>query len=202
MNPTTSCIIVDDEPLAVELLKGYIEQLPQLNLIGTCNSAIEAFQLLNQHSVDLLLLNIEMPEMSGLDFIKSLASPPKVILTTAYREYAIEGYEVDVIDYLLKPISLPRFIQSIEKYKERQIGKFQKRSAKIPDSKSKGSMYVYSEKKNIKVNFEDILYQWFGNKLGSNASIIDYLLIVFIYFYQLRVKTIDGKNSKQHIPVL
>ena len=99
-----------------------------------------------------------MPEMSGLDFIKSLASPPKVILTTAYREYAIEGYEVDVMDYLLKPISLPRFIQSIEKYKERQIGKFEKCSAKIPDSKSKGSMYVYSDKKNIKVNFQDILY--------------------------------------------
>ena len=180
MNPTISCIIVDDEPLAVELLKGYIQQIPQLNLLGTCNSAIEAFQLLNQHSVDLLLLDIEMPEMSGLDFIKSLSSPPKVILTTAYREYAIAGYEADVVDYLLKPISLPRFIKSIDKYQKRQVGSKSISTTISSESKPQGSIYVYSDKKNIRVNFQDILYI---------ESIKDYIRI------HLDSKTIISKDT-------
>jgi len=136
MSAKINCLIVDDEPLAVDILKGYIEQVPNIHLVGTCNSAIEAFQLLNQYDIDLLLLDIEMPEMTGLQFIRSLASPPKVILTTAYREYAIESYEIDVVDYLLKPISLPRFIQAIDKYNERQAGNFDNSIKATPSSKS------------------------------------------------------------------
>jgi len=158
MNAVIKCLIVDDEPLAIEILKGYIDQVSNIHLVATCNSAIEAFQLLNKNKIDLLLLDIEMPEMNGLQFIKSLASPPKVILTTAYREYAIESYEIDVIDYLLKPISLPRFIQAIDKYNERLAINTSPGKNTPSTTQDGGSMYVYSDKKNIKVNFNDILY--------------------------------------------
>lgn len=115
---TTKCIIVDDEPLAAEVIKSHLGKFDELELIGVCNDAIEAFNFLNKHKVDLMFLDIHMPEMKGTELIKNLPKPPKVIFTTAYREYAIESYELNVLDYLLKPIPFDRFLQAINKFFE------------------------------------------------------------------------------------
>ena len=156
MNPTIKCLIVDDEPLAINVLEGYLQQVPQLELVTTCSDAIQAFQQLNQHKIDLIFLDIEMPGINGIDFIKSLAHPPAIILTTAYREYAIESYEIDVVDYLLKPISFSRFFKAVTKFLNTKMDTVSESVS--PSISQLGSIYVYSEKKNVKVNFADILY--------------------------------------------
>ena len=157
MSELIKCLIVDDEPLAIGVIKAYIEQVPQLQLITTCSDAMKAFQVLNTQDIDLLFLDIEMPEINGIDFIKSLANPPAIILTTAYREYALQSYEIEVVDYLLKPISFSRFFKAINKYlKSKNDNKVS--TTPVSESKKQGSLYVYSNKKNIKVYFDDILY--------------------------------------------
>lgn len=156
MSQPIKCLIVDDEPLAIEVLKEYISQIPQLIVVDSCHSALKAFQIMNQQKIDLILLDIEMPELNGLDFIKSLSTPPAVILTTAYREYAFESYEIKVIDYLLKPISFPRFFKAINKYLKLNTDETKTTTASVAGPV--GSIYVYSEKKNVKVYFDEILY--------------------------------------------
>lgn len=110
-----NCIIVDDEQHAIDILTHYVAQTPQLNLVGTTTNPIEALQLVSSQKAELVFLDIQMPELSGLDFIKAINGQAKVILTTAYSEFALESYELDVVDYLLKPIRLPRFLQAIQK---------------------------------------------------------------------------------------
>ena len=112
----TRCLIVDDEPLAIEVMKSHIDKIDSIEIAGTSGDAYEAFDFLNKNSVDLMFLDIHMPEMKGTELIKSLKNPPHVILTTAYRQYALEGFDLNVVDYLLKPISFDRFMQAIEKY--------------------------------------------------------------------------------------
>ncbi|NJO92451.1 MAG: response regulator transcription factor [Chloroflexia bacterium] len=112
----TKCLIVDDEPLAVEVIENHLSKIEELELAGTCKNAFEVYNFLRETKVDLMFLDIHMPEMKGTELIKNLKNPPKVILTTAYREYALEGYELNVLDYLLKPISFDRFMQAINKY--------------------------------------------------------------------------------------
>src|SRR5881396_1300480 len=109
------CIIVDDEQHAIDILAHYVKQTPHLNLVASFINPIEALQLLGQQKVDIVFLDIQMPELSGIDFIKAIHGKSKVILTTAYSEFAIEGYELDVVDYLLKPIRLPRFLTAVQK---------------------------------------------------------------------------------------
>jgi two-component system, LytTR family, response regulator LytT len=111
------CFIVDDELIARQILEQYILQTPGLTLLGTCRNAMEAFAKLEQHEVDLIFLDIEMPLVSGLDFIKKLARPPKIILTTAYPQHAVEAFALNAVDYLLKPFSLERFQQAVAKVK-------------------------------------------------------------------------------------
>lgn len=115
-----TCLIVDDEPLAVQLLKKHVESLDTLQLAATCGNAIEAASYLMQQSVDLIFLDIQMPKLTGIDFLKTLKAPPAVIITTAHREFALEGYELEIIDYLLKPISFERFLASVERYWRRK----------------------------------------------------------------------------------
>src|SRR5436190_1204954 len=109
------CIIVDDEPLAIEILESYVGKIEQLQLLGTFRNAVSAFTFLQQHHVDLIFLDIQMPRLSGIDFLKSLKNPPKVIFTTAFRDYAIEGFDLEVADYLLKPIPFERFLKAVAK---------------------------------------------------------------------------------------
>jgi len=113
---STRCLIVDDEPLAHQVLTRFIGQTPGLVLSGQCRNAIEAHEYLRQHPIDLLFLDIEMPLVTGLQFLKTLQTPPKTILTTAYREYAYDGYELEVLDYLLKPFSYERFLKATARY--------------------------------------------------------------------------------------
>lgn len=113
------CLAVDDEPLALDILAKYITQLPSLTLIGTCTDALEALSLIQQGKVDLVFVDIQMPSLTGIQFLRVVNGKCKAILTTAYSEYAMEGYELDVIDYLLKPISFERFLKAIQKANSR-----------------------------------------------------------------------------------
>eukprot|EP01034_Spumella_vulgaris_P020021 gene20021-25636_t len=113
---TYACLIVDDEAAAHYVLVNYIERVERLELAGQCYNVLEAINFLHQHPVDLLFLDINMPEMSGFDLLKSLSNPPKIIITTAHSEYALESYEYWAIDYLLKPIEFPRFLKSIDRF--------------------------------------------------------------------------------------
>lgn len=122
MNNTLNCLIVDDEPLARKLLSDYVQKVPYLNLLRTCSTPMEALDFLRENPVDLLFLDIQMPEITGLTLLKILQKKPWVILTTAYSEYALESYELDVVDYLLKPITLERFLKAMEKINQRMQG--------------------------------------------------------------------------------
>lgn len=113
-----SCIIVEDEPLAAEVLTDYIRQTPFLELKGICSDAIYALELLQRQPIDLIFLDIHLPKLRGYDFIRTLKNQPQIIITTAYREYALEGYELNVVDYLLKPISFNRFLAAINKVRK------------------------------------------------------------------------------------
>jgi len=118
MSDNISCIITDDEPYARKGLQGYIEKISFLDLKGSCEDALQLNSLLERQPVDLLFLDIQMPHLSGIEFLKTLRNPPKVIFTTAYEQYAIQGFELEVIDYLLKPISYERFLKAAEKAKD------------------------------------------------------------------------------------
>jgi DNA-binding LytR/AlgR family response regulator len=112
-------IIVDDEPLALEVLETYINQIPEIQLVKKCENAFEANEVLKSTQIDLMFLDIQMPQLSGIDFLKTLANPPCVIFTTAYPDYAVEGFELNAVDYLLKPISLERFLKAVNKVSEK-----------------------------------------------------------------------------------
>lgn len=146
------CIIIDDEPLARELIERHLSQFDNFEIIGSFENAIKAYQFLETNTIDLMFLDIEMPLLKGNDFLKKLKNKPFVILTTAYREYALEGYELNVVDYLLKPITFDRFFASIEKFKNFQ-------TTKIVDSSVKENyIFIPSGNKKIKIIFSEILY--------------------------------------------
>lgn len=140
--------IIDDEPLAREILESYLQKTPNVELVGSCKNAIEAFSLLSKQAVDLLLLDINLPEILGTEFLKTLKNPPLVIFTTAYSEYAIESYELNAVDYLLKPISFERFLLAINKAKEVL------EPTKLPTENpmNQQNLFVRSEGKWIKID--------------------------------------------------
>ena len=146
------CIIVDDEPLAQEVLENYLQRIgSELHLVKKCSNALDAFQSLHDEKIDLLFLDIQMPVIDGLSFLKSLKNPPSVILTTAYPNHAIEGFELDVVDYLLKPISFERFLKAVNKVIEQ-------RKAIINGEGMTDYMFVKVDSKLVKVNYADIVY--------------------------------------------
>jgi DNA-binding LytR/AlgR family response regulator len=109
------CLLVDDEPLAIEVLEKHIETVEQLEVVGKCNNALKAREFLQHNPVDLIFLDIQMPKLTGTSFVRTLQHPPKIIFTTAYKEHAIDAFELDAVDYLLKPISLERFLRAVNK---------------------------------------------------------------------------------------
>jgi DNA-binding LytR/AlgR family response regulator len=147
---------VDDEPPARDVIRRYIEQVPMLQFAGECGNAIEAFAFLQQHPVDLVFLDIRMPQLNGNDFLKTLKHPPKIIFTTAYSEYALEGYELDIVDYLLKPVPFDRFLKAVNK--TFQLVPVKNESGAEEEKKSGSFVYFRSDRKMVKVMLEDILY--------------------------------------------
>jgi len=148
------CIIVDDEPLAIEIVESYVSRVEQLELAGTFRNAIAAFTFLQQNPVELIFLDIQMPKLSGIDFLKSLKSPPRVIFTTAFRDYALDGFELEVVDYLLKPISFERFLKAVAKV----MHVTQTPNAKIQEPAGENYVFFKVDKKMVKTKMNDILY--------------------------------------------
>jgi len=161
-NNKIHCLIIDDEPPAREILKQHIAGVEALELAGTCSNAVEAVSFLKEHPVDLLLLDIQMPQLLGTNFIRTLKNPPKVIFTTAYRKYAVEGFELDAVDYLLKPISFERFLKAVNKVLQLNISSAQVMPTSATKEKQNGEsnsfLYFRAERKMVKVFFRDILY--------------------------------------------
>ena len=165
------CLIVDDEPLAILLIENHISKINGLEVVATANNALKAFEIINTQSIDLMFLDIKMPNITGIDFLRTLKNPPKTILTTAYRDFAIEGFELEVSDYLLKPILFERFFKSMERFlRENKTNT----TAEINPQK-KDYIIVKSGSKNHKVTIEEILYV---------ESLKDYI----------KIHTQDGEN--------
>ena len=148
------CIIVEDEPLAVKVLTDYISQVPFLELHGSFKDAILATDYLRSNVVDLIFLDIHLPKLKGMAFLKTLTSPPAVIITTAYHQYAVEGFNLNVTDYLLKPFEFERFLVAVTKVKTTQTEKYRP----IEETEAKDHLFLNVQKKKVKILFSEILY--------------------------------------------
>src|ERR1700741_1500049 len=149
------CLIIDDEPLAIDVLVNHISNISGLEIVGTCQNAFEAMEILKQKQVDLMFLDVRMPKLMGHEFFRTLRNPPKVIFTTAHKEFAVDAFDLEAVDYLLKPITMERLIKAVNRIS----------LAPIPVStednhllETEGFLYFRSERKMIKVNYNDILY--------------------------------------------
>jgi len=150
-----NCIIVEDEPLAAEVLQDYISQVPFLELVKVCSDAIYAMEVLQQEKIDLVFLDIHLPKLKGIDFIKVLKNPPQIIITSAYQEYALQGYEYNVIDYLLKPVEFSRFLMAVNKIKTNS----ENTSSNIKTAASeRAHLFFNTSKKKVKVYIDEILH--------------------------------------------
>lgn len=155
------CLLVDDEPLAMEILESYVLQVPDLELVGKCDNAIKAYEILRHQEVDLIFLDIEMPQLNGIEFINTLEKTPNVIFTTAHRHYAFEGYELDVLDFLLKPVSFGRFLKAINKLHHRvntPAVAAATEETEVETAEKMTFIYVKEDKKMVKIYLENILY--------------------------------------------
>jgi DNA-binding LytR/AlgR family response regulator len=157
VNPIANCMVVDDEPMARDVLRRYIEKIPTLQLAGECSNAIDALVFLQNNKVELIFLDIRMPELLGTEFVKSLRNPPKIIFTTAFKEYALDGYELDVIDYLLKPIRFERFLKAVNKAFPKKDEA--QNNGSVNERKS-GTDFIYLrvDRKLVKIILSEILY--------------------------------------------
>lgn len=156
-NITANCLIVDDEPMARDVLRRYVEKIPTLQLAGECSNGIDALVFLQHNKVDLIFLDIRMPELLGTEFVKSLRHPPKIIFTTAFKEYALDGYELDIVDYLLKPVRFERFLKAVnkafpKKNEEQVNGSNNERKTGID------FIYLRVERKLVKIILNDIIF--------------------------------------------
>ena len=155
----TRCLIVDDEPLARALIRGHVEKLENFEIVAECGDAMKALNVLREKQVDLIFMDIQMPQITGIEFLKTLKHTPKVIITTAYREYALEGFELDVVDYLLKPITFERFLKSVNKFYQTNPDEVQLVSRASADKIADESfIYVKENKKIVKVYLSEIKY--------------------------------------------
>lgn len=166
----TKCILVDDEPLALEVLANHIRKIDSLQVIATCQNAFEAFNVLKRKKVDLMFLDIHMPEIKGTQLVKSLTNAPKIIFTTAYREYALEGFELNAVDYLLKPVSFERFVSAIDKFNE--VNYKNRIISVVDESNSKAKIINIRDKNNVhRMNTDEIIYiESFGDYIQLYTS--------------------------------
>ncbi len=159
-NRKIKCLVIDDEQPARDILRKHIEGVESLELAGSCNNAVEALSFLQSNNVDLLFLDIQMPHILGTNFMRTLKNPPKVIFTTAYRKYALEGFELDAVDFLLKPISFDRFLKAVNKVLQLNLQSSIPESSETEKLKEPAQPFLYfrSDRKMVKVLFNDILY--------------------------------------------
>jgi DNA-binding LytR/AlgR family response regulator len=185
-------IIVDDEPLAQDVLETYIEKIPEFNLVKKCSNAFEANEVLQNESIDLMFLDIQMPQLTGTDFLKSLAKPPIVIFTTAYPNYAVEGFELNALDYLLKPISMDRFLKAANKaIQQHNLASNEGTVASGQEEDHEEYFFVKADKKLIKVNYDDILYI---------EGLKDYVIIRMDHDRVITLQTMKSLESKMPSP--
>ena len=155
-------IIVDDEPLAHEIIEEFCSMIPHIELVHHCYNAMEAMQYLNNNSVDFMFLDINMPKLRGLDFLRTLTKPPKTIITTAYKEHALEGFELNVVDYILKPFSFDRLVKAVNKVSENQPTKTIIKEISTEDTSTR--FFVKGDKKHHQIDLSDLLYiEAYGN---------------------------------------
>mgnify|MGYP003630498766 CR=1 FL=1 len=168
---TLKCIIADDEPIARQIIENYIADIPYLSLVASCANAFEVMEVLQQEMVDILFLDINMPKLSGLSLLKTMRQKPNVIITTAYPEYAVEGFELSVIDYLLKPFSLERFLKAISK-----VQQLTQNNAVIKETQKEEAtttLFVKSDKKIIKLELKEITHiEAYGNYIKIFTDIM------------------------------
>lgn len=170
------CLIVDDEPLAHRIIKNYCDNLSFLDIVKECHSAFEAINYLNENQVDLIFLDINMPKLKGLDFLRTLSNPPLIIIVSAYQEYAMEGYELNILDYLLKPFSFERFLKAINKAvsQKKLLDTSEKtpnikvKPVSLPNNENQESIFIKGDKKTHQVQFDSILYL---ESIGSYVKI-------------------------------
>ncbi|MEJ8802031.1 LytR/AlgR family response regulator transcription factor [Pontibacter sp. H249] len=199
---TIRCIAVDDEPLALDIIESYISKLPFLQLVKTCSSATEAMQVLQEEQVDLMFLDIEMPELTGIQFLNILKHQPLIIFTTAYPDYALEGFNQDAVDYLLKPIPFDRFLKAVTKAQERlqRNGKpdtAASTSAPQPPQQEQEFIFVKADYKTIRVDFKDIL--WIeGLKDYIIIQTKDQKIITLLSMNKMMEKLPDSKFLRVH----
>ncbi|WP_080778441.1 LytR/AlgR family response regulator transcription factor [Chryseobacterium phocaeense] len=148
-----NCIIVEDEPIAAEILENFVLKDEELNLVEKCSDAVYAGSVLNRHDIDLMFLDLHLPVVKGFDFLKKLKKPPLVIVTTAYHQYALEGYELDIVDYLMKPIPYARFTKAVEKFKY-----LANAEEALLEAADREHIFISSGKKQIKIIFHDIFF--------------------------------------------
>lgn len=157
MTAKINCIVVDDEPMAREILENHLEKIEAIEVLGSCKNAIEAFNLISTQNIDLIFLDINMPEISGLSFARSINKNCKIIFTTAYREYAVDGFDLQAVDYLLKPISFERLLQGVNKFLNENQSQQTSSNQTIKQEKN-DAVFVRSERKMIKIEFSEILF--------------------------------------------
>ncbi len=151
------CLLIDDEPPALKVLQSHIDQISGLEIVGLCNNAVEAIDLLHRHTVDVMFLDIKMPKIIGTEFLRSLSHPPKVIFVTAYREYAVEGFELDAVDYLVKPVSFERFLKAIDRL-TRSTGQQTVFEEKLYMNNPDAFIYLKIDRIRQKIFLKDIVY--------------------------------------------
>ena len=174
-----TCIIIEDEPLATKVLSDYVSQVPFLELKGTFKDAILATDWLRQNSVDLMFLDIHLPKLKGMAFLKTLADPPAVIITTAYHQYAVEGFDLNVTDYLLKPIEFERFLIAVNKVKTAQ-------TEQKPGGEMKDHLFLNVQKKKVKILFSEILF------IESQLEYIKIVTIKKVFFSKMSTTEIES----------
>ncbi|HLP73136.1 MAG TPA: LytTR family DNA-binding domain-containing protein [Bacteroidales bacterium] len=158
MGNSIRCLIIDDEPLAIKLIRSHLEKLDCFEVAGECRNALKALEFLREEKIDLMFLDINMPEITGLDFLKTLHDPPYVIITTAYREYAVEGYDLDIVDFLLKPISFERFLKAINRFCNRKNPASNGVAADHAAAPERKYVYIQDGKNIFKLLYDDVSY--------------------------------------------
>ena len=191
MIKTIQCIVVDDEPIAREIIEAHLQKIPVLKVVATCKNSIEAFNEINSKKVDLIFLDINMPEISGLSFAKSINKNIKIIFTTAYREYAIDGFDLQAVDYLLKPISFDRLLQAVNKYLGESIAVNEEPILEIIQDKT-DFIFVRSERKMVKIKFTDINY------IESFSDYIKFHLVKNSVVTRETISSIEAKLPKNN----